>query len=459
MKLFVADWIHVDRTFRSGQGLLVDDAGRVVAAGPLAEVEARADADVERVELGGRGICPGTVSAHSHCFQVFLRGWADQPRSFADWVSRCLYPLVERLDDDSLEAAALLCFAQMARAGITTVGEFHYVHNAPQTFDRRAEELSRLVIRAARRVGLRIGFLRTVYDVASREGQKRFAQPPEEAFDAIRALASEFASDAAVGVMPAPHSLHGATRGAIEGSAALAKELGGRWHIHLAEQEDDVPYAQKAYGARPLEALERWGVLDDRTVLVHGIWLDENERALLAERGGAVVSNPTTNMALGDGIAPLPDLLARGVPVALGTDMNACPNVFAEMRCAEYLQRVKALEMGCLAGSHAGEPQPSRIFDMGTRAGGSVLGFETGALDPGSWADFLVLDLSDPSLLPASLQGGDALLNATTSAMVAETAVRASYVGGEAILLDGVLAGLSLDELASRVRAARAVLR
>ncbi len=456
-KLYVADWIHVAGTFRANQGLLVAEDGRVAAIGPLEEVEASAGAKAERIELTGQAICPGTVSAHSHSFQVFLRGWADQPLSFADWVSRCLYPLVERLDDDSLEAAALLCFSQMVRAGITTVGEFHYVHNGAGTFDRRAEDLSRVVIRAARRVGLRIAFLRTVYDVAKRTEQKRFAQSPEEAFAGIRALAAEYEGDDCVSVMPAPHSLHGATREAIEGSAALAAELGGRWHIHLSEQEEDVPFAEKAYGARPLEVLEAWGVLSERTTLVHGIWLDKGERALLAERGGALISNPTTNMALGDGIAALPDLLDRGVTVALGTDMNACPNVFAEMRCAEYLQRVKALEMGCLAGSHSGEPQPARIFDMGTRAGGVAVGVDTGVLRPGAWADFLVLDLEDPSLLPASLQGGDSLLNALSSAMVPETAIVSSTVGGKEIARRGVPIGLSLSDLAQRVRAAKAV--
>jgi 5-methylthioadenosine/S-adenosylhomocysteine deaminase len=456
--LYVADWIHVAGTFRAGQGLLVDETGRVASVGALEQVEACAG-DAERIELAGRAICPGTVSAHSHCFQVFLRGWADQPTSFSDWVSRCLYPLVERLDDNSLEAAALLCFTQMVRAGITTVGEFHYVHNAVDSFDRRAEELSRIVIRAARRVGLRIAFLRTVYDVAKRTGQKRFAQSPEEAFAGIRALAEEYHGDDCVSVLPAPHSLHGASREAIEGSAALAAELGGRWHIHLAEQEEDVPFAEEAYGARPLQTLEAWGVLDERTTLVHGIWLDEGERALLAERQGILVSNPTTNMALGDGIAALPDLLDRGVTVALGTDMNACPNVFAEMRCAEYLQRVKALEMGCLAGSHAGDPRPGRIFEMGTSAGGAALGVSTGALESGSWADFLVLDLADPSLLPASLQGGDSLLNAMSSAMVPETAIASSFVGGKEIARNGVPLGLSLGDLAQRVGAAKAVLR
>ncbi|RMG10057.1 MAG: hypothetical protein D6731_18135 [Planctomycetota bacterium] len=124
-ELYRADWILLSTGFVPDGALLVDEAGRVVAAGPAEEVAARPEAARAReLRLEDAALVPGTVSAHSHCFQVFLRGWADHPRNFADWVQRYLYPLVERMDDDSLEAAALLCFASMARAGITTVGEF-----------------------------------------------------------------------------------------------------------------------------------------------------------------------------------------------------------------------------------------------------------------------------------------------------------------------------------------------
>jgi len=371
-------------------------------------------------------------------------------------VTRYLYPLVSKLDDASIEAAALLCFATMARAGITTVGEFHYLHNDPDGSDR-GQDLARIVIGAARRVGLRIGLLRAVYDVASRPGQRSMAQDVSRSLESIRALSEEFKAHPEVTVMPAPHSLHGASREAIEGSAALAAELDTRWHIHLAEQEGDVPYCLEKHGARPLEVLDRWGVLDERATLVHGIWLDEGERSLLAQRGGGLVSNPTTNMALGDGIAALPDLLERGVTVGLGTDMNACPNVFAEMRAAEYLQRVQALKMGRIPGVGGEAPDPARIFDLGTRNGGALLGIETGAIEAGQWADLLAIDLEDPSLLPASVLGGDPLLNALSSAMTPETAIRGAWVGGRRILTDGELSGLSRSDLAAAVRSAKAI--
>ncbi len=459
MRLFTADWIHYDDTFREGHALLLDDDGRVVAAGPAEQVAAHPDAEgAERHDLPGRAIAPGTVSAHSHAFQVFLRGAGDHPLGFQDWVKRYLYPLVEGLDDASLEAAALLCFTQMAQAGITTVGEFHYIHNAQDTYDPRLDELAHIVIRAARRVGLRLAFLRTIYDVQERRGQGRMAQDIEPAIESIRRLHQDYAEDPGVTVLPAPHSLHGATQAAVEAAAALATELDTRWHIHLAEQHSDVGYSQRIHEGTPLEVLDAWGVLDQRTVIVHGIWLSEGERALLAERGGGMVSNPTTNMALGDGIAPLADMLHHGVPVGLGTDMNAAPNVFAEMRTAEYLQRVKKLQMGCLPRTKVGaQPEPARIFDMGTRWGAAALGIKAGAFEPGAWGDLLVLDLADPSLLPGAVLGGDALLNALTSSMVPQTAIREVWVGGEQITRDGAVIGVDRAELAARVREASAV--
>jgi 5-methylthioadenosine/S-adenosylhomocysteine deaminase len=434
-----APWIYRAGALRSGEAILADDRGTIVAAGPAAELERRAS----RVEDHPRSVLiPGLVAAHSHCFQVLLRGWADHPRDFKDWVTRGLYPLVLALDDESLEQAALLCFGQMLRAGITTVGEFHYVHNA-QDGTPRGNDLDSLVVRAARRAGIRVALLRTLYDTRAREGQRRFAEPPERAVEHTRALARAFAADPCVSVLPAPHSLHGSSEAAIKAGAALAHELGTRWHIHLAEQQDDVAFAREKYGASPLRALDRMGVLDERAVLVHGIWLDEGERALLAERRAAVVSCPITSLSLGDGVLDLPDLARRGVQVGLGTDMDAAPCVFSEMRAAENLQRARLLRMGVLANEAKAGEEPARtaraLLDLGTRGGALSLGLATGSLAPGEPLDAVLLDHDDPSLAPAGGLGGDALLNALVSCVSPASAVKTVVVQGKVVVAEGAL--------------------
>ncbi len=436
--LWKAGWVHAGGELREGGSLLVDENGIIIEGG-----------NPDRVESHPRAlVLPGLVSAHSHCFQVLLRGWADHPRDFKDWVSRCLYPLVLALDDKDLEAAALLCFGDMLRAGITSVGEFHYVHN-DASGHLRGNELDEIVVRAARKAGIRIALLRTLYTTQAREGQKRFAEPARDAARRTVELARTFAKDPCVSVLPAPHSLHGASEEAIREAVTVARQLDTRWHIHLAEQKDDVPFARERFGDTPLRVLEKWGVLDARTVLVHGIWLDEGERALLRERGGTVVSCPLTSLALGDGVLELADLVGRGVPVALGTDMNAAPCIFSEMRAAENLQRARLGRMGVLPGARG-------LLGLGTVNGARTLGLRTGSLAVGEPLDAVLIDLDDPSLAPASALGGDALLSAAVT-VGSPRAVKTVLVQGKVVVRDGKL--VSDEAAAAPERLARGTWR
>ncbi len=444
MKLYSADHVFVDGQLRAGGQLLVSGAGRVL---PLEQ----AQASTPREHFAGCVLVPGTVNAHSHCFQVLLRGAADHPRDFRAWVDGHLYPCVEQLDVARLKAAARLCFVEMLRAGVTSVGEFHYLHNGQAGADAGLA-YDRAVIEAAREVGLRLAFLRTFYDQVRRPGQRRFCETPAQAVERCRALHEEFAADAGVTFLTAPHSLHGASAAMIEAAAGLAAELGTGFHIHLAEQHDDLAFSQQLYGTSPLRALQRLGVLDARTTLVHGIWLDAEERALLAEVEGGLVSNPSTNMMLGDGIAGLQDFLAAGIPVALGTDANYNASIFEEMRLAESLQRVSQRRMGILSAAGRGPdqlPEPAELFALGTRNGARNLHLQTGNLAPGEWADFICLELDDPSLFPGSRLGGGALLSQLISAMVVQRALRHVYVGGEAVLRDGHPLRVDVSELSA----------
>lgn len=431
MKRIDSKYIETGSRWLVDHSLILNEQGLIEKICPQAEADRLPLRYEEELDLGSSVLIPGCVNAHSHAFQVLLRPSMGQPRNFRDWVDRFLYPLVLELDEDSIYASALLAFSEMLRGGITSVGEFFYVHNLNGGVSSRQRH-AHAVIQAARETGMRISLLRTLYDQGEKPGQQRFREPAEQAITQTRELAAEYSRTPGVSIMPAPHSLHGASKALIEAAADLARELQTPWHIHLAEQSGDEAFARERYGYRPLQCLEQWGILDERAVIVHGIWLDDEEIALMGKRRASIAYNPLTNMALGDGISRLPELLQHGVSVALGTDANLQSDLFAEARTAEYLQRAKSLQMGCV-------PDARLLFNMLNVHGGKVLGQPIGQLEPGYYADFLVIDPEHPTLLPALwLEPVEtALLNQMLFSMVPQEAIQQVWVNGQMVVEKG----------------------
>jgi 5-methylthioadenosine/S-adenosylhomocysteine deaminase len=411
-------------------------------------------AGAEDTHLRG-AVLPGAVNAHSHAFQILLRGKADGARDFRDWVDHYMYPLALALDEDGLAAASRLAFAEMLLNGVTTVGEFFYLHNAPERDGcaARGNRNAETVIEAARSVGIRIHLLRCLYDRAVRPGQRRFHEPAAEAVAATGELAAAHAGTARVSVGIAPHSLHGATAEGIVAAAEYARRQDQPFQIHIAEEEHDLAFAQEHYGTTPGRVLDDLGVLSGSTCVVHGVWLDGEEIARLGAVGGKLAYNPISNMALGDGVTDIPAMVAAGVTVALGCDgpgANHQVNVWQEMRFVEWLQRVTQRRMNVV--SHVPAAATANYcFEMGTRNGGAVLGLPVGELRPGWQADFVVLDTDDPSLLPHHGPEPAALLHNVVNAMDARAAVRDVWVGGEPVVRERRLVHADTHELARAV--------
>jgi 5-methylthioadenosine/S-adenosylhomocysteine deaminase len=255
------------------------------------------------------------------------------------------------------------------------------------------------------------------------------------------ALHGEFAGAPDVTVCPAPHSLHGASADMIAAGVDAARRVGARWHIHLAEEQYQVADAQARYGATPLRAIEKLGLLGDDMVAVHGCWFDAGERALLAERGAKLAYNPNSNMFLGDGITDVVDLVARGAKVALGTDggcSNSRVSVFDEMRACALLQKVARTDGQAI--------DAETCFRMGTAWGGEVLGLPVGRLAVGQRADVVFVDLDDPSLWPEQ-----SLAKNVVYALSAR-AVTDVFVEGREVVRDRRLTRVALEEVGARVR-------
>ena len=298
---------------------------------------------------------PAMVNAHSHAFQRDLRGAAERPApgahaadDFWSW-REAMYRLAGGHDPDSMREAAGRVYAEMAAAGYGAVGEFHYVHQRPDgTPYEDPNAMAVAVAEAARGAGLAIVLLPAAYhragwdggDLAPTPGQRRFCDPDVDAFlrrvDALRAWAAD-RPGVSVGV--AAHSVRAVPAAWLEAIAAYAEREGLVRHVHAHEQPREVAECRAEHGLTPAALLARTGFLGARTSVVHGIHVTEADIGLLAESDTIVVSCPTTEGSLGDGVPPAPAYRDAGVRLALGSDSQVRVDPFEETRELETLAR------------------------------------------------------------------------------------------------------------------------
>src|SRR2546422_6619985 len=260
-----------------------------------------------------------------------------------------------------------------------------------------------------------------------------------QAEDGIRDVAVTGVQTCALPIS-APHSPHGASPAMIRAGWEVAEAEQVPFHIHVAEAPYEGERTAREHGATPIHYLDRLGVLGPRMIGVHGVWLDDDEIALMGARGAALAHCPSSNMFLGDGISPILELLQGGVRIGLGTD-GGCTNsrlsVFEEMRMASLLQRVRRLDGSAL--------DAARTFAMGTRVGASILGLDAGVIEHGKLADLVAVDLDDASLHPRA-----DLLKSVVYAM-SPRAVSDVWVHGRQVVASGRLTTVDQRELLARV--------
>ncbi len=437
-RAYLPDILVAGGRVHQGAALSVSD-GAVVAVGEPAR-------GFERARLAGKAILPGLVSAHGHSFQRTIRGRTQVRHAgrsdFWSW-REAMYRAAMRLDPEDVFAVARMAFHEAARAGITAVGEFHYLSRDPA--GRRygdPELLAREVIRAAREVGLRISLLRTAYarggaGVAASPGQLRFLDgSPEEVVESAVRLARITERDPAVTVGLAPHSVRACPAEWIGLLGAEARRRGWPLHMHVSEQPAEVEQSRAEHGLTPVALLEKLGVLGPATTAVHAIHLTPEDVDALGRSGTTVCACPTTERDLGDGVVPADDLLGAGAALALGTDSNVQIDILEEARSLEGNLRLLRRERGLLApagGEERVDALAARLHGIASAGGMRSLALPGGTLAPGEPADFVALDLGDPSIAGAS--PADLLPTVLFSAV--RTAVRDVVVAGQPVLLDG----------------------
>jgi 5-methylthioadenosine/S-adenosylhomocysteine deaminase len=404
--------------------------GRILATGEPAELTLDFPGH-EREDWGEVAVLPGTVNGHGHSFQALLRGFGDD-LTFARWRDLVLYPFAERLDREAIKTGALFDFAEMARAGITTAVDFFYIHD-------RSNENDLAAVEAAKEVGIRLVLARSMYDWTG--APQRFQETPRQAEANFRALLAELSADRMAFAQPAPHSIHAASPEMIQAGAGLAAEFGLPFHIHVAEGAYERDRSLEHHGRSPVAYLDSLGVLSERTVMVHCVWVDDDDLAIMAERGVRVVHNPSANAFLGDGIAPVRKMLEHGIPVCLGTD-GGCTNnrqsIFEEMRMAALVAKASAADASALGADET--------FLMGTARGGETLGLPIGRIAPDYAADLVVIDLGELSLQPARTAPQQIVY------AMQPQAIRRVLVGGETIVEEGRLARVDERDIVARVR-------
>ncbi|MDX1623055.1 MAG: formimidoylglutamate deiminase [Gemmatimonadota bacterium] len=392
-----ADLVWTGRGFEAGLRVAIGSDGRIEAVGSLGEEPTR--------RLGGRALLPGFVNAHSHAFQRGLRGRGEVfpagSGSFWTW-REAMYGLVGSIDRRRLRELSLRAFFEMRDAGITAVGEFHYLHH-DEGLDWAFDEV---VLDAAAEAGLRIALLVSYYRTGGigeplDEARRRFATPsPEEFWERIDALVERIDPETrSIGI--APHSVRAATPEEIAALHEEARRRGMVVHVHLEERREEVEACREAYGTTPSAALlDALGDDADGLVAVHCTHTRPADLKRLLAAGGRVCACPLTEANLGDGIPDLGPALEREGRLSLGTDSNARIALVEEMRWLEYGQRLRRERRGVLADE--GGDVARRLLSIATAGGAAALGLEAGAIEPGRPADLVALDLGHPSLAEAT---------------------------------------------------------
>jgi 5-methylthioadenosine/S-adenosylhomocysteine deaminase len=399
--------------------VLIRDS-KIIWAGALADLPPQSE-PVRRQDVGGRVVIPGLINTHAHGGLSTHRGCCDEGDLF-QWAA-ALSPYTSHLTVEDNRRGCYLAIMEMVRNGITTACDC--TRYGAGVFASVATE-----------IGMRSlsGALANSPELR-RNGRPNWPLALEETKEAIAVNRGNGLARFYLG----GHSPYSCTSALLQEVKREADELELPFVIHVAENRRENEMVMEKYGQSPTAWLHGLGVLDRRSVLAHCVWVDEADMDILAETGAGVAHNPGSNAKLASGIAPVPVLRRRGIPVGLGTDStlsNNCLDLFQEMKLSVLLQRAASLD-GTIMG--AGD-----AFAMATLEGARVLNWETeiGSVEAGKEADLVFLDISHPLGLNPERVLSDLVYHAGPQH------VRGVMVAGKMIFEDGRL--LNVDEPAIR---------
>jgi 5-methylthioadenosine/S-adenosylhomocysteine deaminase len=355
----------------SESGYLTLQAGKIAALGEgPAPVELRQAAG-QVISAEGMAVLPGLINAHTHLSQTFMRGLS-AGRPLLRWLKELIWPLQSAMSLEELKLAALLGMVENLRSGATHVVDHQKITKSP--------EYTQAVGAAAGLIGMRLTLARAWADKGAG------AEDPQAILDELEALFEAYANNFTVQIASGPLTPWRATAHTLQKTHTLARRYGGCTHIHVSETRDEVKLTLDETGMRPVAWLDALSVLDEATQVVHAVWVDADEIALLKTRSALVVSCPVSNAVLASGTTPLVEMHRTGIPLRLGTDgpaSNDCQDGFETMKMALCLARLRGLDPTCLS--------PAEILRMATAGK---------ALSPGEPADVILVNLRQVNAAP-----------------------------------------------------------
>ncbi len=422
---------------RGGTVLTMNDRFEVVMGdvavrdGRIESVGAAPDGPFDRtIDASGAFVLPGFIQTHIHLCQTLFRGFADDLK-LLEWLRLRVWPMEAAHTPASLRAAARLAACELLSTGTTTALTMETVHDTDSVFEAVAE------------TGMRAVIGKCLMD-ADAQAPKRLFQPTREGIDESLALKKRWdgARGGRIRAAFAPRFALSCSRDLLEEVGTLSKAQRLIVHTHASEQRAEIAVVRQMTGMRNLHYFEDTGLASEHLCVAHCVWVDESEQALMAERDVKVLHCPGSNLKLGSGVAPVPEMRKRGISVSIGADGAACNNrldMFDEMRLAATLQAMRA-DPGAL---------PARdVVWMATREGARALGLsaELGSIEPGKRADLIVVDAERPHLVP----GPDPYSTLVYAAR--GTDVRTTIVDGEVLVNQHALVGMDPVEVAATAR-------
>jgi len=414
-----------------GWVFLVDE--RIAAGGagePPSDIASSAD---RTIDATGSAVMPGMTNAHTHLFQTFFRGLADD-KPLLDWLRDCIWPGAVHLDRESAHLAATVGLIENLRGGATSVIDHQYIH-----ID---EGIDDGVCTAADELGVRFLLAR---GWADRNYEPSLAESADQVLERTRRVRDRWHGhdDDRIRVELAPLIPWGCSDDAMKATVADGRSWGAGTHIHCAETAVEVEMSLAERGVRHVEWLDQLGLLGPDFQLAHSVWLDDNELDLIARRDAVVVHCPVSNMYLASGVPRILDMRERSIRIALASDgpgSNNRQDMFEVMKATVLLQKIHHLDAMAL--------QPEDAIRMACRGGAAAMGRDDlGTLAPGMLADLVVVSLESVFVAPVH-SVASALVFCATPADISHV-----IVAGRPVIENGVLTMLDESELLRRADA------